>query len=379
MAVPSTKGASAPIASEGLVTTYELENLTFTAGRPDEGVVYAFEESATVKDASLFAVAPKAGLAVRLDLDRECKLDRDSLEQLVSRIKEVADRPDLGPRVGETERSYPLKDAVENKKAKNPRDSRIWEPVASDGGSDGGAQLGIFIRKSDFGAPLDLWAVCISSVGRNVYTEFVDMYVTPVLGKTTFKELVGSRPYKQLLKATRRNANHMLSDFLIELALIRSVQFGTDDRSMSTLDEIHSPMIKNLEVDCMWNVFARMDDKTVGYYSEVVPRKRCHGRATLRILHPVQGIALFGFEKKPSERDPSGGHAVTPRRVEASASEKFDHDKVNRSYVAASTARTVAEWATQQNFAAVNPRSLKAPAAASASVHILEPLQVLVV
>ena len=66
----------------------------------------------------------------------------------------------------------------------------------------------------------------------------------------------------------------------------------------------------------MWNVFARMGEKLVGVYSEVIPRKRCYKRATLRILHPVQGIALFGYDKN-SARDPSGGHALTPKRMEA--------------------------------------------------------------
>ena len=97
-AVPAVNSARAPIASEGLVTSCELENLSFTAaGKPDEGVVYALEESAKVSDASLFAVAPKAGLAVRLGLHPDCKLDKDSLDQLIARVKEVAERPDLGP------------------------------------------------------------------------------------------------------------------------------------------------------------------------------------------------------------------------------------------------------------------------------------------
>ena len=373
--VPAAKAAKDAVASEGLVTTYELENTASPVARPDEGVVYAYEDSAVVKDALLFAVAPKSGLAVRLKLADECKLDDASLDQLSARIKEIAEKPNLGPRVGESPSEYPLKDAVDNTKAKNARDSRIWESVMSGGGASGGAQLGIFIRRNNFGRPQDLWAVCISSVSAQVYREYVDNYLTPNLGKITFRELVGSRPYKQLVKATRRNANHMLAEFLIELSLLDTVSYSQDDRSISSALEVHSPRLNKLEVDCMWNVFARMDDKKVGFYAEVVARKRCHGKGTIRILHPVQGIALFGYDKSSRERDPSGGHALTPKR--SSGEDTYDKDKVNKSYVAAGTAQTVTDWVALQSFVGVNTRSLSAPAGTQ-GLHMLEPVQVLV-
>ena len=65
--------------------------------------------------------------------------------------------------------------------------------------------------------------------------------------------------------------------------------------------------------------------------------------------------------------------------MEASAGEKYDQEKVNRSYIAASTTRTVSEWATQQHFVGINTRSLSVPAGASCYLYLLEPLQVLVV
>ncbi len=145
---------------------------------------------ATVKDPLLFAVAPKSGLAVRLCLAQDTVLDKVALDQISERIREIAEKSGLGPRIFEApgSRSYPLKEAVENtKKGKNPRDSRIWESVLSGGNATGGAQLGIFIRRNNFGKPLDLWAVCISSVGADTYREYVDNYVTPNLGKITFR------------------------------------------------------------------------------------------------------------------------------------------------------------------------------------------------
>lgn len=375
--VPLEQKAGDSVASEGLVTSHRLENYDQTPQRPDEGAIFVYDENAVVTEKLFFAVAPKAGIVVRLKLDGGCVLDDAALSQLSERVKEVAEKRGLGPIVGEAPgREYPLEDAVKNTKVKNPRDTRIWDAVMSVGGARGGAQLGIFIRRNNFGHPQDVWAACITSVSNQVFREYQDKYAVPSLGKVTYKDLVGSRPYKQLIKATRRNANHMLAEFLIELNLIDTVGYAQDDRSTQTTREVHSPRLNKPEVDCVWNAFARMPDNTVGFYSEAVPRKRCHRHSTLRILHPAQGLAIFGYDKASKARDPGGGHALTPKRSDGA--EAYDRARVARSYVAAAGGVSVERWVEQQNLLGVNARALSVPSGATCHLYILEPVQVLV-
>lgn len=371
----ASDGASAPI------TTYTLENysagLDAASDSAAPGTVTLFDPSTPLPDSlGVLDQAPVCVVISKLRFADACRpLNKDRIEELRQRSAAIAASVSSGPRTSGGR--LPAVDAT--LKGDGARDAAPWDSTLATGSKTGAAFVGLYVAKNSFGVPEEVYIAAASAAPPEAVDK-VRAHISKDLKGMTYGRLHQHPAYHYLLRLTQRNAHRLATEHLIELSLLRTVAFANDYRAVTESEsEVASPLIHEPLTQCLYNVLAPLSNGKIGYYCDVIPLEYSSGEFIPRILHPVQGVALFNVDPtllNSCKQHPSQGSPVNPRRPADGESTEYDRDIVARAYVSRGS-RSVVAYVEAQSFAAIDTKSITLPAFASRWT-LLEPLHVIV-